>query len=79
VVELSGEIFEPDILQRDTTRDGTWFALGELDDSVTPRVKEIKAIMDHVARIEISKKIEDAKWTKLIANTMTMGRSACLG
>ena len=47
VVELSGEIFEPGILQRDTSRDGTWFALGELDGSVTSRVKEIKSIMDH--------------------------------
>ncbi|MHC5112476.1 MAG: ketopantoate reductase family protein, partial [Planctomycetota bacterium] len=79
VVELSGEIFEPGILQRDTTRDGTWFALGELDGSVTPRVKELKTIMDHVAKIEISEKIEDAKWTKLIANTMTMGPFGLFG
>ena len=79
VVELSGEIFEPGILQRDTSRDGTWFALGELDGSVTSRVKEIKSIMDHVARIEISEKIEDAKWTKLIANTMTMGPFGLFG
>ncbi|MFT5449154.1 MAG: 2-dehydropantoate 2-reductase [Gammaproteobacteria bacterium] len=79
VVELSGEIFEPGILQRDTSRDGTWFALGELDGSVTPRVKAIKSIMDHVAKIEISEKIEDAKWTKLIANTMTMGPFGLFG
>ena len=79
VVELSAEIFEPGILQRDTTRDGTWFAVGELDGSVTPRLKEIKAVMDHFAKIEISEKIQDAKWTKLITNTMVMGPFGLFG
>ncbi len=79
VVELSAEIFEPGILQRDTSRDGTWFAVGELDGAVTPRLKEIKAVMDHVARIEISEKIQDAKWTKLITNTMVMGPFGLFG
>lgn len=79
VVELSGEIYEPGILQRDTARDGTWFALGELDGSITPRLEKIKSIMDHVAVVELSGKIEDAKWTKLIANTMTMGPFGLFG
>ncbi|MDA0655012.1 MAG: NAD(P)-binding domain-containing protein [Proteobacteria bacterium] len=79
VVELSAEIYEPGILQRDTPRNGTWFALGELDGSITPRLKEIKSIMDNVARIDISEHIEDAKWTKLIANTMTMGPYGLFG
>lgn len=79
VVELSAEIFEPGILQRDTSREGTWFALGELDGSVPPRLKDVKTVMDHVARIDISEKIEDAKWTKLIANTMVMGPFGLFG
>jgi 2-dehydropantoate 2-reductase len=79
VVELSAEIFEPGILQRDTSREGTWFALGELGGTVTPRLREVKAVMDHVAKIEISEKIEDAKWTKLITNTMVMGPFGLFG
>ena len=79
VVELSGEIYEPGILQRDTPRDGTWFALGELAGSVTPRMRELKSIMDHVAKIDLSEKIEDAKWTKLITNSMVMGPFGLFG
>jgi 2-dehydropantoate 2-reductase len=73
VVELSGDIFTPGIVKRDTTRTGTWFGLGELDGAITPRLEEAKAIMHNVARITLTTNIEGAKWTKLISNSMTMG------
>ena len=73
VVELSAEIFTPGIVKRDTPRNGTWFGLGELDGSITPRLEEVKKIMENVATISLTKNIEGAKWTKLICNTMTMG------
>ena len=79
VVELSGEMFTPGIVQRDTTHTTTWFGLGELDGSITPRLKEVQAIMEHVAKIDLTENIEGAKWTKLIANTMLMGFSGLLG
>jgi 2-dehydropantoate 2-reductase len=73
VVELSAEIFTPGIVKRDTPRHGTWFGLGELDGSLTPRLEEAKKIMENVATISLTQNIEGAKWTKLICNTMTMG------
>jgi 2-dehydropantoate 2-reductase len=79
VVELSAEIYEPGILQRDTTRDGTWFAVGELDGSITPRLEAVQKIMQNFSKVDISERIEDAKWTKLIANTMTMGPFGLFG
>jgi 2-dehydropantoate 2-reductase len=79
VVELSGEIFTPGIIQRDTTRAGTWFGLGELDGTITPRLKEVQYIMENVAKIGLTQNVEGAKWTKLIANTMVMGMVGCLG
>ena len=79
VVELSAQIFEPGILQRDTTREGTWFAIGEFDGSITPRLLEVQKVMQNFAKVDISEKIEDAKWTKLIANCMTMGPFGLLG
>jgi 2-dehydropantoate 2-reductase len=79
VVELSAQIFEPGVLQRDTTRDGTWFAVGEFDGSITPRLLEVQKVMQNFAKVDISEKIEDAKWTKLIANCMTMGPFGLLG
>ena len=79
VVELSGEMFTPGIVQRDTTHTTTWFGLGELDGSITPRLKDVQAVMEHVAKIDLTENIEGAKWTKLIANTMLMGLTGLLG
>lgn len=73
VVELSAEIFTPGLVKRNTTRKTTWFALGELDGYYTPRVKELEAILGAVGRVDVTNNIYGAKWTKLIANTMTMG------
>ncbi len=79
VVELSGEIFTPGLVQRNTTRTGTWFAVGELDGSMTPRVREIQTILQNVATVDLANNIYGAKWTKLIVNTMAMGPNSVLG
>jgi 2-dehydropantoate 2-reductase len=79
VLELSAEIFTPGLVKRNTTRTTTWFALGELDGFYTPRVKEIESILSKVGRVEVTNNIYGAKWTKLIANTMTMGPFGLLG
>jgi 2-dehydropantoate 2-reductase len=78
-IELSAEIFTPGKVQRNTSHQGTWFAVGELDGFLTPRVKEIQSILSHVARCDVTGNIYGAKWTKLIANTMTMGPHGLLG
>ncbi|MEA3152966.1 MAG: 2-dehydropantoate 2-reductase [Betaproteobacteria bacterium] len=79
VLELSAEIFTPGLVKRNTTRTTTWFAVGELDGFYTPRVKEIESILSKVGRVEVTNNIYGAKWTKLIANTMTMGPFGLLG
>ncbi len=79
VVELSGEIFTPGLVQRNTTHAGTWFAVGELDGSITPRVREIQSILRSVAKVDLANNIYGAKWTKLIVNSMTMGPNSLLG
>jgi len=79
VVELQAELFTPGQIQRNTTRQGTWFSVGELDGSYTPRVREIESLMRDVGRCEVTNNIYGAKWTKLVANTMTMGPFSLLG
>lgn len=79
VVELQAELFTPGLIQRNTTRQGTWFAVGELDGAATPRIREIEALMRNVGKCEATGNIYGAKWTKLIANTMTMGPFGLLG
>ncbi len=79
VVELSAEIFTPGVVQRNTTRSGTWFAVGELDGSITPRLKEIASILRNAGQVEMTGNVLGTKWTKLIANSMTMGPFSLLG
>jgi 2-dehydropantoate 2-reductase len=79
VVELQAELFTPGQIQRNTTRTGSWFSVGELDGTYSPRVREIESLMSHVGRCEVTSNIYGAKWTKLIANTMTMGPFGLLG
>ena len=79
VVELSAEIFNPGRVKRNTTKTTTWFAVGELDGAYTRRVKEIEALLRSVGRCDVTNNIYGAKWTKLIANTMTMGPFGLLG
>jgi 2-dehydropantoate 2-reductase len=78
-MELSAEIFTPGLVKRNTTRKTTWFAVGELDGFYTPRVKEIESLLGEVGRCDVTNNIYGAKWTKLIANTMTMGPFGLLG
>jgi len=78
-LELSAEIFTPGRVKRNTGHKTTWFAVGELDGLYTPRVKEIAAILGSVGRCDVTSNIYGAKWTKLIANTMTMGPFGLLG
>ena len=79
VVELQAELFTPGLIKRNTTRQGSWFSVGDLDGAYTPRVREIETIMRNVGKVEVTNNIYGAKWTKLIANTMTMGPFGLLG
>jgi len=78
-VELSAEIFTPGIVQRNTPRTGTWFALGELDGRLTARLDALAEIFRNVGKVSVTSNIVGTKWTKLIANTMTMGPFGLLG
>jgi 2-dehydropantoate 2-reductase len=79
VVELQAELFTPGLIQRNTTHQGTWFSVGELDGTYSPRIREIEALMSKVGRCDVTNNIYGAKWTKLIANSMTMGPFGLLG
>lgn len=78
-IELSAEIFTPGFVKRNTTHKSTWFAVGEHDGLLTPRLKEIQSLLNHVGRCDVTGTIQSAKWTKLVANSMTMGPFGLLG
>lgn len=79
VVELQAELFTQGTIQRNTLRKGTWFTVGELDGALTPRAREVASLLGEVGRCDVTNNIYGAKWTKLIANTMTMGPFSLLG
>jgi len=79
VIELSAEIFQPGIVKRNTDRSRTWFALGELDGRITPRVKEIAQILSAAGKTETTGNIQGAKWSKLTVNCMTQAAIGILG
>lgn len=78
-IELSADIYDPGIVTRNTTRGGTWLTVGELDNSVTPRVEMLAELLSAVAVTEVSTNIYGSKWTKLVANSMAMGPFGLLG
>jgi len=79
VVELSANIFEPGRVKRNTDREHTWFALGELHGRLTPRLKDLAGILSSVGKTQVTTNIWGAKWTKLVVNCMTMAVCGILG
>ena len=79
VVELSGEVFTPGVVQRNTAHQKAWFGLGELTGEITPRLHELEAIMKNVGRVSLTQNIMGAKWTKLISSSMLLGPLGVLG
>lgn len=79
VVELSGELFEPGWVKRNTDHAHTWFALGELHGRITPRLQEMAWILNAAGVTEISSNIWGAKWSKLVVNSMSQGICGILG
>ena len=78
-IELSADLFDPGVVIRNTARTGTWLAVGELDGSVSPRLESLAHILSAASVVETTTNIEGKKWTKLVANSMTMGPFGCFG
>jgi 2-dehydropantoate 2-reductase len=79
VIELSAETFTPGVVKRNTAPEKTWFAVGEYHGSLTPRLKALAQMLRASARVDVTRNIAGTKWSKLIANSMTMGPFGLLG
>jgi 2-dehydropantoate 2-reductase len=55
------------------------FEIGELDGSITPRLQQVKAILDNVGKCTIVPNLTAIKWSKLLVNATFSGMSAVLG
>jgi 2-dehydropantoate 2-reductase len=72
-------MYEPGVVTRNTTRAGTWLAVGELDGRHSDRAVDMAELLGNVARVEVSSNIYGSKWTKLVANSMVMGPCGLTG
>ncbi len=78
VLELSAESFQAGQIKRKTPPSRTWMCVGELDGQLTPRLEEVRQLLQQVATVDVTSNIEGAKWTKLITNAMVLAPFAML-
>lgn len=56
-----------------------FFDIGETDGSLTPRLREIAGILEHMGKTDQVTDLMDARWCKLIINCAGSGMSAACG
>ncbi len=54
------------------------FDIGELDGSVTPRLQQVKQVLDHCGEATITDNLMGVRWTKLLANVAMSGLGAAI-
>jgi 2-dehydropantoate 2-reductase len=79
VIEITSQLFNPGIVQRESPPDRSWFSVGAINDFTTSREAEVKELLSHVGTAVITSDIRSAKWMKLISNCTTLATSAIFG
>jgi 2-dehydropantoate 2-reductase len=82
VIEISSEMTEPGVVQRHSGPANSYFAVGAVAGAGAERDRspEVAAVLAHAAdTVEVSPRIEAAKWMKLVSNSSTLVPSALLG
>ncbi|NNE84016.1 MAG: 2-dehydropantoate 2-reductase [Alphaproteobacteria bacterium] len=79
VIEISSQMFEPGIIQRQSPHDRSWFAVGAIHEAAKGREGEIQEILSHSGTTVIASDIRSAKWMKLISNCTTLATTAIFG
>jgi 2-dehydropantoate 2-reductase len=79
VIEVSANMFEPGIVERQSAHDRSWFALGGLDDSLRDRAEDVAVLLRNAGTVEVTGDIRSSKWMKLVVNAAELVPSAILG
>lgn len=78
VIEIASTMFIPGVVQRDTTRAKSWYAVGAYDAEAQGREEEVAGLLRNSGHVEITSDIRSAKWMKLVANATELVPSAIL-
>lgn len=78
VIEVSSNMFEPGVVERQSPPSTSWFAIGSMHPSTIGREDEAAAVLRAAGTVEISSDIRSSKWMKLVANAAELVPSAIL-
>jgi 2-dehydropantoate 2-reductase len=79
VIEISSNMFEPGVVERQSPHARSWFAVGGIDPSTRGREHEAADLLRHSGAVEITDDIRSSKWMKLVVNAAELVPSAILG
>ncbi|UTT63107.1 ketopantoate reductase family protein [Microcella humidisoli] len=78
VIEVSSNMFEPGVVERQSPPSTSWFAIGSMHPSTIGREEEAASVLRAAGTVEISADIRSSKWMKLVANAAELVPSAIL-
>lgn len=78
VIEVTSNMYEPGVINRQTPPSASWFALGGAGAIAHRRAPEVAGILESAGTVEISEDIRSSKWMKLVANSGELVTSAIL-
>jgi len=76
------ELCEPGHVRRGAGRGGaehTVFRVGEVHGRITERAQRVRALVAHADSAKVTENLWGERWSKLVANSMQNGLSACTG
>lgn len=79
VIEISSNMFEPGVVERQSPHARSWFAVGGIDSSTRGREHEAADLLRHSGAVEVTDDIRSSKWMKLVVNAAELVPSAILG
>lgn len=78
VIEMASNMYEPGIVNRQTSVEGSWFALGGLDAASQARAEEAAEVLRNAGTVQVTDDIRSSKWMKLVVNAGELVPSAIL-
>lgn len=79
VIEISSNMFEPGVVNRQSPRSRSWFAVGGIQPDTQARAEEVAQLLAASGTVEVSDDIRSSKWMKLVVNAAELVPSAILG
>lgn len=78
VIEITSAMYTPGVVERHSTRQRSWFAVGPVRPAAAQHVQAVAALLRHAGTVEVTEDIDSAKWMKLILNAAELLPSAIL-